>query len=216
MSVKVMKQSSKFASRNIFHSYLPFHYLAKTIGLGFYNFNVNGSEFEVNNKHKICFWMTMSFWTLLTVLVIVGTIVGLNEDGLPGFNLTKSKFLNRVSLLILILELMFSTILIGFQHKRRRHIHKFLVKLNKFDEAVEGFKWRYLSHNSWKYLIVVIIFICFVVATTLTNNVLEKSTLFEIVIAQINTFICAAVVTQFIVSVLCIKKRLRILFKNVK
>lgn len=216
MSVKVMKQSSKFASRNIFHSFQPFHYLAKIIGLGFYNFNVNGSEFVVNIKHKICFWITLTFWAVLTLLVIAGTVVGLKNGELPGFNFEKSKFLSKVNLLILILQLVFSTFLVNFQHNRRRHIFKFLMHLNNFDEAVERFHWRFSSRNSWKFLISVIIFICLVITATLTNDILESSTYFEILIAQLNAFIFAAIVTQFIISVLCIKKRLKVLLKNVK
>lgn len=216
MSVKVMKQSSKFASRNIFHSFQPFHYLAKTIGLGFYNFNVNGSEFEVNIKHKICFWVILMFWTALTVLVIAGAIVGLKNGELPGFSFEKSKFLSKVNLIILILKLVFSTFLISFQHRKRRHLYKFLVNLNNLDEAIKRFHWRYSSKNSWKYLIVVVCFICLVIAATLTNDILEGSTYFEVILAQVNAFIYATVVIQFIISVLCIKKRLIVLFKNVK
>ena len=211
-----MKQSSKFASRNIFHSFLPFHYLAKSIGLGFYNFNVNGSEFEVKTKHKVCFWITLMFWTLLTILIIVGTIVAIKNDEVPGFNFEKSKFLSKVHLLMLILQLIFSTFLVSFQHRRRRHIYKFLVYLNNFDEAVERFHWSHLSRNSWKYLVIIIAFIFLVIAITLTNDILEESTYFEIFIAQVNVFLFTAVVTQFIMSVQCIKNRLRVLFKNVK
>lgn len=212
---KVMKKGFIFASESVFHSSLPFHYLTKFIGLGFYKFNVDGQPFEIHIGHKISFILTVVSWTATTIFNLAVSF----EKYFDGSQVD-SDFLDKVSFFEMLMEMTFGLLLIIYNQKNVKHIHKLLVSMNNFDETLKEFKWRFLILNSWRYFLVVVGTAVYIIAAIFIHRVqttkLDLFEFFELMVFTTNLLLFTAVLCQFTVSVLGIKTRLYVLFRNVQ
>lgn len=206
-------QVMRFASKDIFHTFLPFYYMARIVGLGFFKFNVNGGAFVVDNRHKIGLAAAVIFWSLMTVLVIAAMFF---VEELPFVANTESKFLSKIGFVELLLEILFGVILILYQYKYRHHIHRFLVNLNSFDEIVKKLKWRFNIIHNWMYFMTVIVYVSIVIIVALTCFSLAQSDLVTSAIGLVNTLLFTTVVSQFIIGIYTTRNRLKVLYDNVK
>jgi hypothetical protein len=204
----IQKQSmfcSHFQKENIFDAALPFHYLTKLFGLGFYDF--------WTFKASIIDHLFVAAFSLCWLFFVYTFI----EDRSQAAHYSSSNFLSKFGFVQFTMQCVCTILLILFNHFKRHHLKKILAYLNQFDEDLKNLGWTHQTNeSSCTYMIFVIAWMSIVLGLAfLLGAENTQRHLINITLMYNFTFFIV-IATNFLLAVLAIYRRLKSLIFNVQ
>jgi len=209
MDIKTTKLKTSSFSKTL----RPFILICKCLGLANFNLNARNEPTFINHLTIALLGFAWIFNTIVLKLSASNYESGVHSSFINGnyMNLYISS-MGSVSFVIL------------FQHFKRKHILSFIQQIERFDEKLDAFKWKFQVNSSTFYMIPIYLYVIPVFSLSchlligLTDNFTPENIikLISFAMSSVNLIFHFILSQQFILSSMCILLRLKALNKNVK
>jgi hypothetical protein len=204
--------------KNVFELALPFHYVSRVFGFGYFRIETTDKPFQTTILHTIWLILHILFWLCVATYWIL--ILIFNEDDEQEQQQqqrhARSGFLSKVYFEIVVIQTLTSAAIILFNHVQRHHTYQFLASLHKFDERIQSLQWPHAfgRQSSFGYLIAMLTFVSSCFAFYMGIDAFHPTNKHVILLIAINNIIFVVVSCHYIFSVVCVIRRVKILTLN--